>query len=78
MSAYIIFWKQFYDCKLRLQSVIDLDENLEIFVNDSGDLVAYRYDPPDILKGFEEDEGKWRVFKPQQRQSLPQKDICLN
>ena len=59
-QAYQIYWQQFYQCRPRLSSVMAIDLNLEIIVDDAGELLAYRYDHPDDMQGLVLNEGQWR------------------
>jgi hypothetical protein len=57
--AYLIYWRMVYDCKPKLSTVMAIDQNLEIIVNDEGDLLALKYDYPDNMKGMVIGEGQW-------------------
>jgi hypothetical protein len=59
--AYLIYWRMVYDCKPKLSTVMAIDQNLEIIVNDEGDLLAYRYKHPEDMKGMVWGDEEWRI-----------------
>lgn len=61
-QAYLIFWIAKYDCQVKLSTVTALHDNLEVIMNDEGELLAYRYDDPDELKGLVKGTGEWQYF----------------
>jgi hypothetical protein len=61
--AYIINWEKFYEYKVKLSTVMALDTNLEILVDETGELLAYRYDCPIELYGMVKGDGKWKHCK---------------
>ena len=62
LPAYLIYWQKFYECKVSLSTVMVLDTNLEIIVDDAGKLLAYRHDCPLELAGMLNGVGEWHVF----------------
>lgn len=60
--AYLIFWLTYYDCQVKLSTVTALHKNLQVLVDVEGDLIAYRYDESDELKGLLSNGGEWRFF----------------
>jgi len=60
-QAYLIRWVDFYDCRLRISSIMALERNLEVIVTNEGEVVAYRYDPPEDMKVLLKGEGEWLI-----------------
>jgi hypothetical protein len=61
-QAYLVYWLVVYDCQVRISSIEAIDQNLEIIVNDEGDLLAYRYDHPIEMSGMVVGDGEWHVY----------------
>jgi hypothetical protein len=61
--AYIMYWLKFYEYKVTLSTVMALDTNLEIIVDDTGELLAYRHDCPGELSGMVKSDGEWSYWK---------------
>jgi hypothetical protein len=57
--AYHIYWQKFYEFKVPLSTIMTLDTNSEILVDDSGDLVSYRHDCSNELVGMVNGVGDW-------------------
>lgn len=64
-KAYLIYWLVIYDCQVSLSSIKAIDQNLEIIVNNAGDLLAYRYDYPIEMSGMVSDDGEWHACNPE-------------
>jgi hypothetical protein len=63
-QAYLVYWLVVYDCQVSISSIEAIDQNLEIIVNDEGDLLAYRYDYPIEFSGMTLGEGEWHFNNP--------------
>jgi len=63
-KAYFIYWIAVYDCFVSISTIMAIDMNLEIIVNDDGDLLAYRYDYPETMAGMVKNEGQWQIHNP--------------
>jgi len=74
-QAYFVYWLVVYDCQVSISSIEAIDQNLEIIVNDEGDLMAYRYDYPIEMCGMVIGDGEWHLYNPE---GLSNNDIiCL-
>lgn len=62
IQAYLI-WYIYNDCQIRLETLMDLDKNLQLVISEDGDVFAYRYDHPSDMKGMVKDDGKWKLTK---------------
>ena len=60
-QAYQIYWEQYYHCKPRLSSIMAIDLNLEIVVDDKSKLLAYRYDLPADISWMVLKAGRWQI-----------------
>lgn len=63
-QAYLIYWIVIYDCQVKISSIKAIDQNLEIIVNDEGDLLSYRYDYPIDMDGMVTGDGDWHINNP--------------
>ena len=59
-QAYLIRWLDYYDCRIKISSIMALERNLEVIVTNEGVVVAYRYDSPEDMKGMIQDDGVWK------------------
>jgi len=59
-AAYLV-WYVFNDCQIRIETLMDIDKNLELIVSE--DVLAFRYDHPDEMRDMVKDDGKWRTTK---------------
>jgi len=60
--AYLIYWQQVYHCKPRLSSIMAIDLNLEIVIDEEQNLLAFRYDLPDEMQCLVSNRGKWQYI----------------
>jgi predicted adenine nucleotide alpha hydrolase (AANH) superfamily ATPase len=60
-QAYILRWIMCYDCRIRISSLKAHEKNLEVFVTEKGDMLAWRYDHPEEIKRLIKDDGKWEI-----------------
>lgn len=60
--AYILYWEQIYKCRPRLSTIQTIDLNLEIFVDEEYNLLAYRHDLPHDLMPLVVNAGHWRIY----------------
>jgi hypothetical protein len=61
-QAYLVYWLIVYDCQVSISSIEAIDQNLEIIVNDEGDLLAYQYDHPIEMSGMVIGDGEWHLY----------------
>ncbi len=61
-QAYQIYWQQYYHCKPLLSTIMAIDMNLEIVVDNEGKLLAYRYDLPDDMRWMVINSDRWYIF----------------
>ena len=60
-KALIANWIIYYDCKVIFDSILRLEKNIEIIMNQDTEVVAKRYDSPDNIKSLEENYGEWQL-----------------
>jgi hypothetical protein len=61
--AYYIFWTELSNSKFDLNKLKNIHRNLEIILNDDGDLLEYRYDFPEEIAKLSNDKGEWRIHR---------------
>jgi hypothetical protein len=69
-QAYFIYWIEVYGCLISISSIMTIDKNLEIIIDNEGKLLAFRYDYPEDMKGLLNDDGQWNLYNPQTSSSL--------
>ena len=62
-QAYLIYWMQFYDFQVRLEAVMAIDLNLEVIVDDEGDLLAFRYEYPEDMAWMVKNDRQWQYYE---------------
>ena len=61
-QAYQIYWQQYYHCKPLLSTIMAIDMNLEIIIDNEGKLLAYRYDLPDDMRWMVINSDRWQII----------------
>ena len=66
-SAYLIFWKQRFNCQISLEGVESFYVNLELIVKEDRSLVAFRSEVPEELQWLFEnlDDREWQSHDPE-------------
>lgn len=62
-QAYLIYWSQFYECQVKLETVMAIDLNLEIIVDDNKELIAFRYNYPEDMSWMVKSNGQWQYCR---------------
>jgi hypothetical protein len=60
-AAYRIFWEQYYHCLPRLSSIMAIDHNLEIIVNENRIMLAFRHDVIQDMRWMVINDGHWHI-----------------
>jgi len=59
-DAYLMYWLQVYHCKANPTLMMEIHKNLELIVDDAGEILAYRSDLPDDMKWMVLNDGTWQ------------------
>ena len=62
-QAFHIYREQVYHCKPRFSSIMAIDMNLEILVDEEGKLLAFRNYHPDDMQGMVLNVGHWQYHQ---------------
>ena len=60
-DAYLMYWMQIYRCKANPTLMKKIHKNLELIVDDAGEILAYRSDLPDDMKWMVLNDGRWYI-----------------
>ena len=63
IEAYQIYWEQYYQCLPRLSTIRAIDLNLEIVVDNTNTLLAFRHDIPDDMQEMVLNSGHWCIWQ---------------
>jgi hypothetical protein len=85
MQAYLL-WHIYNDCQPKIETIMAIEQNLELIISTNGDVLAYRYDHPREIIPLVRDDGCWRftdesqLLNPtdQQRLKLLCREFCRN
>lgn len=61
-AAYLI-WYIYNDCRVKLETLMAIDRNLELIITNHNDVLAYRYDHPRDMTHMVKNDSKWRYTK---------------
>ncbi len=59
-GAVYLIWYIHNDCILKLETLMAIDLNLELFITSNNDVLAFRHDHPEEMIHMVKNDGSWR------------------
>lgn len=56
-----LIWHIYNDCQPKIETIMAIEQNLELIISSCGTVFAYRYDHPKEIVPLVQNDGCWRL-----------------